>query len=169
MLIIKHLVELNHGKMEIESKKNVGTKVKLYFKISDEGKKSAGFVDNNAKAVPDFSNDDIEVKILLVDDTQVNLTVIKGILKRKNYQMIAAENGQEAIDILEENPDINLIVMDRMMPIMDGYEATKIIRSGVGFKNFKNYNSAAGFDRLVSAQIVDHTRLPDDVSEGGRR
>ena len=66
-------------------------------------------------------------KILIVDDIAVNRMMIKLSLKDENYTFLEADNGKEAIQIaLDEAPDI--ILMDAMMPEMDGFEATKAIR-----------------------------------------
>ncbi len=66
-------------------------------------------------------------KILIVDDIAVNRMTIKIALKEENYTFIEAENGKEAIEIAQkEHPDI--ILMDAMMPVMDGFEATRAIR-----------------------------------------
>ena len=66
-------------------------------------------------------------KILIVDDLAVNRMTIKLSLKSEGYEFVEASNGLEAIQIAkEENPDI--ILIDAMMPVMDGFEATKVIR-----------------------------------------
>ena len=66
-------------------------------------------------------------KILIVDDIAVNRMKIKLSLKEKEYHFLEASNGLEAIEIAKaQTPDI--ILMDAMMPVMDGFEATKIIR-----------------------------------------
>lgn len=68
------------------------------------------------------------MKILIVDDDVTNRMVLSAYLKKDGYAVVLAKNGLEAIDIfLTERPD--LILMDIMMPVMDGYEATKKIKS----------------------------------------
>jgi len=68
------------------------------------------------------------MKILIVDDDTTNRLVLGAYLKKDGYTVIAAENGQEAVDMFQsEAPE--LILMDVMMPVMDGYEATKKIKS----------------------------------------
>jgi EAL domain-containing protein (putative c-di-GMP-specific phosphodiesterase class I)/DNA-binding response OmpR family regulator len=69
----------------------------------------------------------MEAKILIVDDIALNRMTIKLSLKNEGYTFIEASNGKEAIEkALAESPD--LILMDAMMPVMDGFEATKEIR-----------------------------------------
>ena len=67
-------------------------------------------------------------KALIVDDEKTNRLVLKSLLSKQGYQTIEAVNGQEAIDLFnQENPSI--IFMDVMMPVLDGYEATRQIKA----------------------------------------
>lgn len=67
-------------------------------------------------------------KVLLCDDELMNRKVASKILLKEGFEVVEAHNGQEAIDVLQTT-HIDLILMDLMMPVMDGYEATKIIKS----------------------------------------
>jgi two-component system chemotaxis sensor kinase CheA len=67
-------------------------------------------------------------KILVVDDDIRNIYALITALERYQVNVIYAENGREGIEVLQENSDIDLILMDIMMPEMDGFEATKLIR-----------------------------------------
>jgi len=66
--------------------------------------------------------------VLVVEDNPQNKTLIKRILQQYNFNVVEASNGKEAIDILNKTPYINVILMDLQMPVMNGIEATKIIR-----------------------------------------
>jgi CheY-like chemotaxis protein len=66
--------------------------------------------------------------VLVVDDDMRNIYSLTNVLEEEGITCITAENGKAALNILKEKPDVDLILMDVMMPEMDGYEATKEIR-----------------------------------------
>lgn len=66
--------------------------------------------------------------ILLVDDAPENLFLISSLLK-ENYRVKAATSGARALDILSNSPDVALILLDVMMPVMDGYQVLQAIKS----------------------------------------
>jgi CheY-like chemotaxis protein len=74
-------------------------------------------------------------KILLVDDDTRNVFALSKILEERGMEIIKAENGKNALVMLNMHPDIDMVLMDIMMPEMDGYEAMKRLRSQVKFKN----------------------------------
>jgi CheY-like chemotaxis protein len=67
-------------------------------------------------------------KVLVVDDDVRNIFALTGLLERHSMQVLSASNGREAINLLEQTPDISLVLMDIMMPEMDGYETMQVIR-----------------------------------------
>jgi len=67
-------------------------------------------------------------KVLIVDDDIKNIFVLSSALQEYDMDISHAKNGQEALDFLEENVDTDIVLMDIMMPVMNGYEATKKIR-----------------------------------------
>lgn len=68
------------------------------------------------------------LKILVVDDESRMRKIVKDFLTRNNYNVIEAENGEAAVDIFFEHKDISLIILDVMMPKMDGWQVCKEIR-----------------------------------------
>ena len=70
-----------------------------------------------------------KLKILVVDDESRMRKLVKDFLIRKNYEVLEAGDGVEAVDIFLENKDISLIILDVMMPRMDGWEVCEEIRS----------------------------------------
>jgi HAMP domain-containing protein/signal transduction histidine kinase/CheY-like chemotaxis protein len=74
-------------------------------------------------------------KVLLVDDDVRNLFALTSVLERHKLRVLHAESGQEAIDLIKSEPDIDLVLMDIMMPKMDGYETIRRIRQMPGAHN----------------------------------
>ena len=68
------------------------------------------------------------LKILVVDDESRMRKLVKDFLTKKNFQVLEAGNGEEAMDIFYEEKDIALIILDVMMPKMDGFETARQIR-----------------------------------------
>lgn len=70
-----------------------------------------------------------QIKVLVVDDESRMRKLVKDFLVRKDYIVLEAANGEEAVDIFIENKDVALIILDVMMPKMDGWQACKEIRA----------------------------------------
>lgn len=76
-----------------------------------------------------------EKKILIVDDDMRNVIALTRVLEDKGLDIKAADNGKNAIQLLDQHPDTDLVLMDIMMPEMDGYEAIGKIREDKRFRN----------------------------------
>ena len=123
--IVKSLIDMMNGTIQVESKLNKGTKftVELLFLTSLQVEN----VNERNTSTLDFSGK----HILLVEDNELNAEIGIELLNTFKVIIDLAKNGEECIKILEKMPEgyYDLILMDIQMPIMDGYEATKIIRS----------------------------------------
>ncbi|MES2605664.1 MAG: response regulator, partial [Pseudomonadota bacterium] len=73
-------------------------------------------------------------KVLVVDDDVRNIFALNSILERRGMNVISASNGMDAINLVESTPDLALVLMDVMMPEMDGYETMRRIRSNQKFR-----------------------------------
>ena len=69
-----------------------------------------------------------DITILVAEDHLINFTYLKALLEDLNYKIVHAENGKQAIDLVQADSSIDLVLMDLGMPVMDGLEATKKIR-----------------------------------------
>ena len=87
---------------------------------------------NKRKIITNLHNRDNlfkDKKILIVDDDMRNVYAISNILREKRFKVFEAGQGQDGLDILLKEPDMDLVITDIMMPVMDGYEVIKKIRS----------------------------------------
>ncbi len=73
-------------------------------------------------------------KVLVVDDDIRNIFALNSLLERHSMQVISANNGQEAIELVDNTEDLSLVLMDIMMPEMDGYETMRRIRATPKFR-----------------------------------
>lgn len=126
MPITKSLVEKMGGNIEFESEKDVGTtfRLKIPFKIDD--------CVHTEEPTEEEHNVSIEgVRVLVAEDNDLNMEIAEFVLSSVGAVVIKASNGQEAIDIFEKSKvgEIDIILMDVMMPGVDGLDATRIIRS----------------------------------------
>jgi PAS domain S-box-containing protein len=126
LTIARQLVELQKGKIDVTSKEHVGSVFTIVMpyvigkatKLSKQNSKPKG-------ALADVAH---KLRVLLVEDNDINRLYAKSILETWKCKTDIAENGLVAIEKLKSN-SYDVILMDVQMPIMDGYEATKVIRT----------------------------------------
>jgi CheY-like chemotaxis protein len=90
-------------------------------------------------------------KILIVEDDEVNLLIAEHILRRAGHEVISADNGEAAVEAVREG-QFDLILMDIEMPIMDGLEATPLIRA------------LPGGEQIPIIALTAHT-IPEKLAE----
>lgn len=122
--ISKSIVELMNGNIDFESKEGLGTK--FYFDLTFE---KSNEIKREIKEKESSTNLPKEkARILVAEDEYVNQMVIGSVLKKFGLMHEFANDGEEVIQKLKENSDLNIILMDIQMPILDGFETTKKIR-----------------------------------------
>src|SRR5207253_2910472 len=73
-------------------------------------------------------------KVLIVDDDVRNVFALTSVLEGHGMEVLYAENGKDGLDCLKSNPDVDLVLMDIMMPELDGYETMQAVRTTKGFE-----------------------------------
>ena len=109
-------------------------------------------------------------KVLLVDDDMRNVFSISSLLAEKNMQVIEAENGVEALARLNEHPDVAVVLMDIMMPEMDGYTAIREIRKDKRFAETPIIAMTAkalkgDHEKCIEAGASDYIAKPVDMEK----
>ncbi len=123
LALVKSYIKLLGGKIWLESEENMGTTV--FVTLPVEKTESNSSDESNAKEAALNLENKI---ILVVEDEITNYLFLKEALEKTNPIIIHAKNGQEAVDFCRNKTKVDLILMDLKMPVMDGYEATKIIK-----------------------------------------
>ncbi|MEL6256664.1 MAG: response regulator, partial [Bacteroidota bacterium] len=144
--ISKRLVEMHGGEMWLESEIGKGSTFYFSIPIADveytpiSQKENASIpqethFSSDADSIhPDVNEaillpeDSPSVRILVVDDEPINQQVLKNMLIVRNFEIVSAMNGEEALRILEEDPNFDMVLLDVMMPRMSGYEVCRRIR-----------------------------------------
>ena len=126
--IIKSMIELMGGSIQVESRQGIGTKftIDLSFDIALKEEVYGSEDTIESSAIHTIK----EKRILLVEDNELNAEIAKTVLEDVGALITRAENGQQALELFKEKPagTFDVILMDLMMPVMDGYTATRKIR-----------------------------------------
>jgi CheY-like chemotaxis protein/signal transduction histidine kinase/HAMP domain-containing protein len=109
-------------------------------------------------------------RVLIVDDDIRNIFSLTGVLEQHDIQVLHAENGREGIEILERVPDIDMVLMDVMMPDMDGYETMRHIRSREQFRKLPMIAITAKAmkgdrQKCIEAGASEYLSKPVDVDQ----
>ncbi|MHC5937608.1 response regulator [Nostoc sp.] len=109
-------------------------------------------------------------KILIVDDDLRNIFALTSFLESYQMQVLFAENGRDGIERLEANPEINIVLMDIMMPEMDGYETTRAIRQQQQFRSLPIIALTAKAmpgdkEKCIEAGASDYITKPVDTEQ----
>jgi PAS domain S-box-containing protein len=126
MSITKQLMELMGGSISIESKKNVGTTISLIFDF----KIGTARVFEKKRTIKNDTYNINDKRILLVEDNSLNRLLANTILTEYGAKVVEAENGAIAVALMRTET-FDMVLMDIQMPVMDGIQATKIIRKEI--------------------------------------
>ncbi|EKO3534685.1 ATP-binding protein [Vibrio fluvialis] len=129
LAITKHLVELMGGTIKVSSKLGEGSLFTISIPLESRSTEATNENTGQLSDTKAYDALDNSKHILVVEDTKTNQMVIQLLLNRMGYNVTIANNGQHAIELIEKNKSFDLIFMDISMPIMDGIQATRILRS----------------------------------------
>ncbi|HTB72541.1 MAG TPA: ATP-binding protein, partial [Polyangiaceae bacterium] len=107
------------------------------------------------------------LKVLVVDDDVRNLFALKSALEERGIGVLHADNGKVAIELLQEHDDVDLVLMDTMMPEMDGLSATRAIRERVRYRSLPIISLTAKAmkgdrEKAIEAGATDYVTKPVD-------
>lgn len=169
LAIVKRYSEMMNGKISVQSKKGIGSTIKLVLSnvildimpqnISSNDIESISLPNNTTEAV----NTNKNPKILVVDDDVDILFTVGEILQNLELQAVFAKNGLEALSIISKE-NIDLILLDIMMPELDGFETIKHIRKNDSTKNLCVIALTA-YAMLDDKQIIEQSGFDDVITK----
>jgi len=167
LALVKRIVRLMDGGIAIDSEQDKGTSVyvSLPFKLPESNQEGHGTSEPEIAA-----NQMPKLHVLLVDDEAITQTYIKRLLEKQGVEVSVAENGEQALVMLTE-ANFDCVLMDVQMPVMDGVEATKKIRSSnLEFKDIPiiamtAYAMSGDREKFLDAGMDDYISKPVDKDE----
>lgn len=135
--------------------------------VIEKRKKTVLFSNSRKEILPEEREENSRIRILIAEDNKINQLVAMNFLKKLGYSADLAENGEQALEACR-NRTYDAVLMDQMMPVMDGIEATSRIRNGEGGEANKNVKiialtaNAMKGDReaLIEAGMDDYIAKP---------
>ena len=168
LVISKNIIELMDGSIRVESDPGKGSKFIFTVKLLRCNKIRQVNAENKVKR--DVKGEFAGKRMLLAEDVEINREILIALLEDTGLMFDCAVNGKEALDMIESTPErYDIIFMDLQMPQMDGYEATRRIRSVAGIDLPIVALSANVFtsdiEKCITAGMNDHLGKPLDMDK----
>jgi signal transduction histidine kinase/ActR/RegA family two-component response regulator len=173
LTISREIARLLGGSIDVTSVPDQGSTFTLHLPCTYGGAEAAG----EASGTESSSHEDVPplphdadfagTRVLVVDDDMRNIFAIKSALEARGIFVVHAENGKVALDVLQQHSDVNLILMDTMMPEMDGLSATRAIRDIIQFQTLPIISLTAKAmkgdrEKALEAGASDYVTKPVD-------
>lgn len=140
--IVSKLCELMDGGVEVESSPGKGSCFRFNIELKNAGDEVPDSVSSSRLGEIQSGQESLrtDLRVLLIEDNAVNQMVAKSLLEQLGLSCDIAENGEQALSVMQEAPDeaaYELLLMDCQMPVMDGYRATAEIRRGAAGERYR--------------------------------
>ncbi|MGL6193830.1 MAG: ATP-binding protein [Thermoguttaceae bacterium] len=171
--IVKHLIDLMNGSIDVESTLGKGSTFRFSVRFD--------LPENSEKTLPETTQKPAQkdktaskparsLRVLLVEDVKVNMIVAKGMLDSMGHNITIAENGQLALEALRKD-DFDVVLMDCQMPVLDGFQCTRVIRSSesgvrdphIPIIAMTAYAMSGDREKCLEAGMTDYISKPIDI------
>ena len=170
LTISQKLYELMSGDISVETELGMGSAFNFRVELYKADSQPSGLTNTNSnnatvkKQVSSLS----DTKVLVVEDNEINQLIVCDMLKNLGVRFFVAEDGEEAIALLRRKPKIDVILMDCLMPRMDGYKATELIRTEPELAKYRDVavialtaNAVVGDrEKCLSHGMTDYMKKP---------
>ena len=145
MAVVFGIVKSNNGKLHVKSKPGEGTTIEVYLPVIEAPSTRV------VTKVPKLIDGKPHTKILLVDDEEDLVNVVARTLKNSGYKVLTASNGLEAADAAKNNPDTDIVILDVIMPEIDGLQAYRKLKEHLPNSKFI---AISGYDQKGPVEEV---------------
>lgn len=151
LAIVRNYIDLMHGQIDVDSEVGKGSTftIRIPLSVVDTTPIGVFIYERDEKPKSKISDIKIDKKVLVVDDSIVNLKVIGRALQHYGITVETADSGEKSIELCKENT-YDIVLMDQMMPVMDGVEAMQKIREIPGYEQGGNTKIVA-----LTANAID--------------
>jgi CheY-like chemotaxis protein len=144
--------------------------VSLFLHLVEENNKNPKSKNGSSGGTGSLAEVLANKKVLIADDDVRNIYSLTRILEKHKMQVVSATDGKEALQVLEKNPDTHIVLMDIMMPEMDGFEAIASIRQQQKWRNLPVIALTAKAmtgdrEKCIKAGASDYISKPVDIDQ----